>query len=617
MLRSSLYRRVVLIAVGAGAFVALALGIPGYRFVTTMMEAERSRTFADMENRLDIMERLISIAEDEMLKRGRSALLELSARYAGGRGLEGLSASELAAEAGRLDVDEIYLIDEKNRIVATSFAPDLGLDLGDYNPRFKAFVQGLKGSGKTADQRLSVSTNAGIVSSYQYHGPVGSPYLIEVSSRLDRAFSRRFGDMGYGDLIKLDFDSYLNPEPAGDLKSFDIIDYSRQGSWSFIRPGVRREIDRELIRSAFAEGEAKRIEGARVFYYRPIHFEPSGSGFADRMVAEMELDRSSFESFARSIRAISLIACLAAGILALIAAKRFFERSFVARIEALEGAMRKVSGGDHSFSFDSSGEDEISSIGRGIDSMLREVRASEEKIRVARMAEAAGLMAGGVAHDVNNLLAGAVGTATLLKLKLDEDGSVAPEELRASLELIEKSGQRGAALVRDLFALARNERRPSRPFDLSRLLDEVVALLRAQAPDSVTVALELPSAPAIALGEEKEIERVIINLCRNGIQAMTDMRPPEEKRGGELGIRLLRPNPCCLRLEVADRGVGIAPEALARLFTPFFSTKTQHGGSGLGLAASKAITEAYGGRIEAANREGGGAVFALVLPAAS
>jgi C4-dicarboxylate-specific signal transduction histidine kinase len=132
----------------------------------------------------------------------------------------------------------------------------------------------------------------------------------------------------------------------------------------------------------------------------------------------------------------------------------------------------------------------------------------------------------------------------------------------------------------------------------------------------VTVSLELPPEPAIARGEEKEIERVVINLCRNGIQAMTDMRPPEEKRGGLLSLKLLRPNPFFYRLEVADRGVGIAPEVLSRLFTPFFSTKTQHGGSGLGLAASKAIAEAYGGRIEAANREGGGAVFALVLPAA-
>jgi signal transduction histidine kinase len=616
MLRSSLYRRVVLIAMGAGAFVALALGVAGYRFVTTRMEAERSRVFADMENRVGMLERLVSFAEEDMLKRGESALLELSARYGGGSGLAGLSAPELAAEAARLDVDDIYLIGENNRIVATSFAPDLGLDLGDFNPRFKAFVEGLKGSGKIAAQRLSVSTKTGAVGTYQYYGAAGSPYLIEVSCLLDKAFPRRLGGMGYGDFIKLDFENYLEPEPAGELKSFDIIGYSKQGSWSFIRPGVRREIDRELIRAAFAEGEAQRTEGARVFYYRPIRLEAAGSGFADRMVAELEIDRSSFDGFASSICAISLIACLAAGLLGLIAAKRFFERSFVARIEALEGAMRRVSGGDRSFSFDSSGEDEISSIGRGIDSMLREVRASEEKIRAARMAEATGLMAGGVAHDVNNFLAGAVGTASLLKLKLDEDGSVAPEELRASLELIEKSGQRGAALVRDLFALARNERRPAKPFDLSRLLEELVTLLRAQAPDSVTVSLELPPEPAIARGEEKEIERVVINLCRNGIQAMTDMRPPEEKRGGLLSLKLLRPNPFFYRLEVADRGVGIAPEVLSRLFTPFFSTKTQHGGSGLGLAASKAIAEAYGGRIEAANRESGGAVFALILPAA-
>ena len=616
MLRSSLYRRVVLIAVGAGAVVALSLSVAGYRFVMSSMEAERVRAFADIENRVSIMESFISYAMEEMLERGRGALRELSARNNGGSGLAGLSGSELAAEAARLHVDDIYLIDKDDRVVASSFAPDLGLDIGDNNPRFKVFIDGLRGTGRIAGQKPSASITTGIISSYQYLGAAGSPYLIEVSCRLDRAFSRRFGGMSFRGFVGLDFQSYLNPAASDDLKSFDVIGYSKRGSWSFIKPGFRRELDEGLVESAFAKGQATRAEGSRVFFYKPVRFGLPGGAPTERVIAEIEFDRSPFIRFGYMVCAISLIACLAAGLLALIAAKRFFDRSFVTRIEALEEAMWRVSGGDRSFTFDSSGNDEISSIGRGIDSMLREVRASEEKIRAARMAEAAGLMASGVAHDVNNFLAGAVGAASLLKLKLDEDGSVAPEELRASLELIEKSGKRGEDLVRDLFALARSEKRRATPFDLSRLLREVRDLMRAQAPASVSVRLDLPPEPAIALGEEKEIERILINLCRNGIQAMTDMRPPEGKRGGQLSLSLLRTGGLFYRVEVADQGVGIAPEVLPRLYTPFFSTKTQHGGSGLGLAASKAIAEAYGGRIEAANREGGGAVFALVLPAA-
>jgi signal transduction histidine kinase len=617
MLRSSLYRRVVFIALGAGAVVALSLSLAGYRFTISNMEAERAQRFADIESRVSIMERFIGFAAEEMLERGRNALRKLSARADGGRGLAGLSGPELAAEAARLNVDDLYLIDDNDRIVASSFASDVGLDIGSDNPRFKAFLDKLRGTGRTADQRLSASITTGIISTYQYFGAVGSPYLIEVSCRLDKAFSRRFGGISYAEFIGLNFPSYLIPKASDELKTFDVIGYSRRGSWSFIKPGVKRVLDETLIESAFAKGQATRTEGSRVFFYKPIHFAPLGGAPAEKVVAEMEFDRSPFIRFGYLICAISLIACLAAGALALIAAKRFFDRSFVTRIEALEEAMRRVSGGDRSFAFDSSGDDEISSIGRNIDGMLRDVRASEEKIRAARIAEAMGLIASGIAHDVNNFLAGAVGAASLLKLKLDEDGSVAPEELRSSLELIEKSGKRGEDLVRDLFALARNEKRASTPFDLSRLIRETYALMRAQAPASVTIRLDLPPEPAIVLGEEKEIERILINLCRNGIQAMTDMRPPEEKRGGELSLKLLRTDDNFYRLEVADQGVGIAPEAFPRLYTPFFSTKTQHGGSGLGLAASKAIAEAYGGRIEASNREGGGAVFALVLPAAT
>lgn len=141
-------------------------------------------------------------------------------------------------------------------------------------------------------------------------------------------------------------------------------------------------------------------------------------------------------------------------------------------------------------------------------------------------------------------------------------------------------------------------------------------MLRGQVPPSVSVALDCPPPPLLALGEAEEVERIVLNLCRNGVQAMTDMRPPEERRGGRLSIRLEREGLASLRLSVSDEGVGIAPDVLPRLFTPFFTTKGGHGGTGLGLAASKAIAEAYGGRIEAESRPEGGARFSLILPAA-
>lgn len=107
MLRASLYRRVVLIAVGAAALSAAALGTAGYYFSRASLEAEQARAVSEVEDRLSLVERFASLAEEEMLGRGRKALLELSARYAGGRGLVGLSRARLKDIASSLDVDEI------------------------------------------------------------------------------------------------------------------------------------------------------------------------------------------------------------------------------------------------------------------------------------------------------------------------------------------------------------------------------------------------------------------------------------------------------------------------------------------------------------------------------
>jgi signal transduction histidine kinase len=325
--------------------------------------------------------------------------------------------------------------------------------------------------------------------------------------------------------------------------------------------------------------------------------------------------------------AIALLSCAGAGLLSLFLARRFFDTFFLARVEALREAINKVSEGGRNLEFETSGEDELAQIGRGIEAMLRDVRATEERLRDAKAAEAMGIMAGGLAHDINNLLAGTVGTASLLKERLEEDGAVPPEELKSSLELIENTGRKGEILVRDLLALARLERPRKATVNLAVIVEETAKLLRASTPPSVKIETRLPAGEPLALGSAEDMERILLNLSKNGIQAMTDMVPPERKRGGKLSIGVEAaetragengvPEVKFWAIKVSDEGVGMKPEVLAHLFTPFFSTKSRRGGSGLGLAASKAIAEAQGGRLEASSAEGQGSTFTLILPAAS
>lgn len=619
MLRGSLYRRVIGISLGAAVLAALGVGFFGEAYFRSNLEKERDRGFAEVESRVELLDLMLGKAENAMLGQGRIALETLAKDYGDPRGLERLGQADLGLLARKLGVEDLYLIDSGNKVAATSLYIDQGLDLGQYGPSFTAFLDKVRGSGQVFDERLTVSGQTGAIKAYQYYSPKGSSWILETSSGLDAWFPRFVGGMAYRDFISILFKPFMEGSEGKPLISFDIVRWSRSGSWSLVRPGTRRYIDESWVRKALAKGEYHERRGKREFHYRILSWKGQNPGFADTRIAELVVDLSLLDRFTRSILIAGVLACLAAALFAFIAARSFFDRSFVTRIEDLQSAIKRVAAGEEGVSFGSGGEDELSFIGKSIADMIEEVRRTEEELRNARAAEAVGVMAGGLAHDISNLLAGAVGAASILRNRLEEEGSVPAEELSSSLGLIEHTGERGEVLVRDLLALARVDRPPPYPVDLCALAGEVVDFMRVSAPASVRIDLELPQTGAEALGSAEDLERILMNLCRNGIQAMTDMRPPEVKRGGVLTISISPRDgegmdPPSWAIAVKDQGVGMGPEVRARLFTPFFSTKSRRGGSGLGLAASRAIAEAHGGHIEVDSVPGAGTTFALVLP---
>lgn len=617
MFRRALYRRVLAISLGASVLVAVGVGLYGGSLFRKNLENDRRRIFEDLEGRIQLADRLLDVVERDLRREGRAALESLAERHDGGRGLLVLDQAALAAEAEAVGVDDIYLIGADNVVTATSRRSDFGLDLAALDDNLAAFLGGLRGSGRIVAQRLTVAALNGAVQIYQYYSPVGADHILEVSSDVDEAFAARYDGFGYREFTNLLYSSYLSPK--GSVREFDVYVYGQPGSWSIIRPGVKRELPRATMERAFERGETSGYRNGRLFWYKAIRLEHRGAGFADRMVAEIELDLSAMRHFALATLAIACAACGLAAALSILAARTIFDRVFVERIEGLVAAIDRVAAGERNVRFELAGGDEIASIAACVDRMIRELAAAEAAARDARAAETLGIMAGGLAHDINNLLAGAVGAASLLKLRLESDGEVAPEVLRSGLELIERTGASGETLVRDLLSLASRRRPSPRPLDLADLAAETVELVRAGCPTSIRVDLELPEGRAPVLGDAEELRRILLNLCKNGIQAMTDMRSAEEAHGGLLLVSLAVRGPedaSLWALSVSDEGVGITLDQLPHLFTPFFSTKSSRVGSGLGLAASKAIAESHGGRIEVESTAGKGSRFCLLLPAA-
>jgi PAS domain S-box-containing protein len=244
-----------------------------------------------------------------------------------------------------------------------------------------------------------------------------------------------------------------------------------------------------------------------------------------------------------------------------------------------------------------------------------ERRRTEEQLRGAQKMEAVGRLAGGVAHDFNNLVTAINGYSDLLLTRLAPG---APG--RTELEEIHRAGDRAAALTRQLLAFSRSQVMQPKVLDLNQVVAHAEAVLRSLMGEDVRLATRLAPEPARAKADRSQIEQVILNLTANARDAMP--------RGGELVIETslveldggfggrdlaVEPGPF-VRLAVTDSGEGMEPETLARAFEPFFTTKGPGQGTGLGLATAYGIVKQSGGYIFGSSEPGVGTTFEVYLP---
>ena len=231
-----------------------------------------------------------------------------------------------------------------------------------------------------------------------------------------------------------------------------------------------------------------------------------------------------------------------------------------------------------------------------------------ELVHVCRLSTM-GEMATGIAHELNQPLSAIVNYANGSRRRL-ELGQLAPETLGESLKQIASQATRAGEIIRRLRALVSRQPVQRRVVRINDLVREVLSFVdyeirRFDIAVDVDLGVDLPKVRADLV----QIEQVILNLVRNAVDAVRES-PESERR---IRVTTLRTGSATLAIRVEDRGPGLSPEVQARLFEPFFSTKTT--GMGMGLVISQTIAEDHGGKITATPRPGGGAVFVLELPA--
>jgi signal transduction histidine kinase/ActR/RegA family two-component response regulator len=243
---------------------------------------------------------------------------------------------------------------------------------------------------------------------------------------------------------------------------------------------------------------------------------------------------------------------------------------------------------------------------------ITERRQLEEQLRQAQRMEAVGRLAGGVAHDFNNILTAILGYGDVLGTRLAPD-----DPRRADLEQILEAASRATELTRQLLAFGRKQVLQPVAIDLNHLVEKLHGMLRRL----LGAHVELTTSPAPELGRVRadagQIEQVIVNLAVNARDAMPgggkltiETRNVELDLDSGLGV----PAGPYVQLAVSDTGSGIDARIRAHIFEPFYTTKSVGKGTGLGLATVHGIVQQSGGAISVYSEPGRGSTFKIYLP---
>ncbi|ACF14634.1 PAS/PAC sensor signal transduction histidine kinase [Chloroherpeton thalassium ATCC 35110] len=252
---------------------------------------------------------------------------------------------------------------------------------------------------------------------------------------------------------------------------------------------------------------------------------------------------------------------------------------------------------------------------------VSERRELEEQLRQAQKMEAVGRLTGGVAHDFNNLLTAVLGNAEILEKKLTGN-----EFVLKNIERIKASATRGSELTRKLLTFSRQKKGFSKPVQINKCIENVIGLMEHTIDKRIDVLTSLCSENLVVMGDENQLEMVLLNLAVNASDAMSPVL--DMKKEGKLCFETriekisktfaeqhqLELAQSYVRISVSDTGTGIPDEIRQKIFEPFFTTKDIESGTGLGLAITYGAVKSHRGAILLESEVGVGSTFHIYLP---
>jgi len=318
----------------------------------------------------------------------------------------------------------------------------------------------------------------------------------------------------------------------------------------------------------------------------------------------------------------------------------FIHRSVSRPVQRLLECTRKVARGDLDCTIQATGNDEIGHLARSFQTMTKDLRTAredlsdwaqklekqvEEKTRDLKLAQAQivrseklssiGLLAAGVAHELNSPLMGILNYAQLIANKVPDD-SMEKQDLQV---IISQTG-RCATIIRQLLDFSRESSVAKMPQDVHNVIEQAIVLVERQALfQNIVIERDFdPKLPRVLM-DAGQMQQVFLNLLVNAGEALPAGGSVRISTRASVSAASARPAAAApgdvVRIVVRDTGTGISPQDLHRIFDPFFTTKEVGHGTGLGLAVSYGIIERHGGTIDVESAVGQGTAFTITLPA--
>ncbi|MGD2089039.1 MAG: ATP-binding protein [Candidatus Aminicenantes bacterium] len=260
---------------------------------------------------------------------------------------------------------------------------------------------------------------------------------------------------------------------------------------------------------------------------------------------------------------------------------------------------------------------------------VTDIEIKEQQLRQSQKMETVGTLAGGLAHDFNNVLGGIIGTISLYKYKISKKRPVTQKEIEKYFNMIEESANRASDMVQHLLSLTRRHELSFAPTDLNGIIEHTVKICNNTFDKSIEIGAAYSRGMAMTNADPTQLEQCLLNLCINAAHAMTIMRKEGDKYGGSLNISLerVKTDKYFFKLHpetgeeedywvisVQDTGIGMKPQIVTKIFDPFFTTKEDGEGTGLGLAMVYNIIKQHKGFIDVYSQEGIGTTFYVYLP---